>query len=174
MIWGMICTQVTQAEKVVWRAKVERVIDGDSLQVRHQGVQKEIRLIGVDTPEYTQPWGKAATYFVMNVCLDQEVTLEVYGQDKYQRYLVKLYVQENELNHLLVEQGYAWVFPKLTAESRPLKKYEQEAKRQKIGLWQQDNPVAPWVFRRQKKKRKTYHYKNRKPHSLQSASSLQN
>ena len=39
---------------------VEKVIDGDSLQVRGVG---KVRLIGVDTPEWNAPFGKEASNF---------------------------------------------------------------------------------------------------------------
>ena len=43
-------------------ARVERVIDGDTIQVRFEGKSYTVRLIGVDTPETKHPT-KAVQYF---------------------------------------------------------------------------------------------------------------
>ena len=46
---------ITSAQLDPIMVQVERVIDGDTLRVRHQGKNYTVRLIGVDTPETKHP-----------------------------------------------------------------------------------------------------------------------
>ena len=53
---------VTSAQLDPITARVERVIDGDTIHVRVEGKSRTVRLIGVDTPETVHPT-KAVQYF---------------------------------------------------------------------------------------------------------------
>jgi len=44
-------------------AVVERIIDGDTISVKYNNKRLKVRLWGIDTPEYRQPYSKAATKF---------------------------------------------------------------------------------------------------------------
>ncbi len=56
----------------------------------------------------------------------------------------------HELNAALVRAGLAWHFKKYSNDAR-YDGWEQEARRDKIGLWSQSQPIAPWNWRKQKK-----------------------
>ena len=56
-----LASLITSAQLDPIAAQVERVIDGDTIRVRHQGKNYTIRLIGVDTPETKHPT-KAVQY----------------------------------------------------------------------------------------------------------------
>jgi micrococcal nuclease len=43
--------------------------------------------------------------------------------------------------------GLAWHYKQYNKDEE-LAKLEQQAQQNKIGLWSQSNPVAPWDFRR--------------------------
>ena len=57
-----LASLITSAQLDPITAQVERVIDGDTIRVRHQGKTFTVRLIGVDTPETKHPT-KAVQYF---------------------------------------------------------------------------------------------------------------
>ena len=61
LIWGMLAL-ITEAQYEPRSAVVERVIDGDTIEVRVDGQTHTVRLIGVDTPETKHPT-KSAQYF---------------------------------------------------------------------------------------------------------------
>ena len=61
---------ITSAQLDPIIAHVERVIDGDTIQVRVDGTRYTIRLIGVDTPETKHPT-KAVQYFGRGVIGDR-------------------------------------------------------------------------------------------------------
>ena len=62
MFIGGFMGLITSAQLDPITARVERVIDGDTIRVRHQGKSYTVRLIGVDTPETKHPT-KAVKYF---------------------------------------------------------------------------------------------------------------
>lgn len=134
-------------------AHVERVIDGDTIEVSLNHIKQTVRLKGVDCPESVHPEssrnapeGKAASSFTRSVCEGATVWLErdSVGDDKDQygrllRYvwLTKPdparayesdYVRENMLNGLLLDTDnanvYAWRNEQFTYRSA----FEQIAK----------------------------------------------
>ena len=62
MFIGGFMGLITSAQLDPISARVERVIDGDTIQVRFEGKSYTVRLIGVDTPETKHPT-KAVQYF---------------------------------------------------------------------------------------------------------------
>ena len=135
-----------------WEATVVHVKDGDSLIVEHNNTQKELRLVGIDTPEYNQPWGKKATRYVERMCLGKRVTVQITGKDRYQRWLAIVYINGVMLNEQLVEQGYAWVYPRKRKITPQLKAKLRQAQHTKRGLWKHKAPVAPWKYRQKRKR----------------------
>jgi endonuclease YncB( thermonuclease family) len=57
------------------------------------------------------------------------------------------------LNEALVSNGLAWHYKKFSKELS-YDVLEQKARSYKIGLWQDSNPTAPWIWRKSKKKKK--------------------
>ena len=62
MFVGGFMGLITSAQLDPISAHVERVIDGDAIQVRVEGKSRTVRLIGVDTPETKHPT-RAVQYF---------------------------------------------------------------------------------------------------------------
>jgi len=60
-----------------WMAKVVSVTDGDTIKVVNtEQLQVKIRLYGIDTPEKTQPYGKAAGKHLAYLIAGQVVEIE--------------------------------------------------------------------------------------------------
>jgi|GEM_PF-1102728 len=120
---------------------VDYVIDGDTF-ISHD---KKYRLILVDTPESkhrnmdVQPYSLEASKYTREQLEGQTVEVE-YGIkdiDKYGRYLVYVWKNEELFNEKLVENGYARVLsiPPNTKYLDQIKEKEQIAKNEKRGLW---------------------------------------
>lgn len=104
-------------------AKVERVVDGDTIKVKfkegpQRGTEEKVRLIGVDTPESVHfdsskntEAGKAASEFTKKKLEGELVKIEtdVRERDKYGRLLAYVYHDGKMFNKTLLEEGYAEV-----------------------------------------------------------------
>jgi len=136
-----------------WQGLCVSVIDGDSLMITRAGGKKEVRLYGIDTPEFDQPYGKQARACTRSLVLNKKVTVEPVEVDKYARTVAKVRTAEGCLNEQLLEQGCAWVY-KRYCKAGDLKAWtglEDNARRQGLGLWAQPDPVPPWDYRNTKR-----------------------
>jgi micrococcal nuclease len=129
-------------------ATVVRVKDGDSLVVRHDNKQIDIRLEGIDCPELHQAYGQKAKQVTADLTHAKTMTVQPTGTDKYERTLATIILPDGRtLNQELVRQGYAWWYRKYSKDER-LAKLEAEARAAKRGLWADLNPTPPWDWRK--------------------------
>jgi len=145
-------------------AKVERVVDGDTVHVVNKSGKKfKVRLTGIDAPEKNQPYGLASTYQLKEVLIDEWVLLKskpkngnLYSIDRYNRVLAKIILDERDVNLFQLLSGYAWHFKRYKKKQSPIDResYSQAelyAKKNKLGLWEEKKPIAPWNWRKIKK-----------------------
>ncbi|MCK4942753.1 MAG: thermonuclease family protein, partial [Candidatus Aminicenantes bacterium] len=78
-----------------------------------------------------------------------QVEIESYAEDGV--VIGRVIINNQDLSMTLVEAGLAWYYKDHGTE-RYLAKAQRKAKRNKIGLWVQKKPVAPWSHREQKQK----------------------
>lgn len=93
-------------------AYVTRVIDGDSIEVLLDGVQEQVRYIGVNTPEYysdERDAAIAATALNRQMVEGQYVLLvrDVSDRDKFERLLRYVFTERDFVNYRLVQEGAA-------------------------------------------------------------------
>ncbi len=123
---------------------VEKVIDGDSLQVRGIG---EVRLIGVDTPEWNTPFGKEASAFTRRLVEGKRVRLQYDQQrtDKYGRTLAYVHLPDGVfVNELLIQHGYGKLMKRFPFRYRDrFQRYERTARQAGLGLWGVVPPQDP-------------------------------
>ena len=147
----LICAYVMSTEiSLAKKAYVVKVIDGDSLLVQHENGEKvQFRFYGIDSPEYDQPYSKAAKMYLQNYLLGKTIHYTKVTRDKYGRYIVIVQYKGNIINEKLVTKGYAWVYPKYCKKKMcsKWKNLEKKAQKKKYGLWQEPTPVSPWTWR---------------------------
>lgn len=124
-------------------------VDGDSLRDEDG---REGRLLCVDAPEWRQAGGRDA-YKALRRLVDEGVTVEAYGRDKYERFLVLVKGRDGQsVNLAMVKLGHAWVsrFRVETCGLSPKALFaaERAARRARVGLWKRENPLPPWKWRR--------------------------
>ena len=129
-------------------ATVEKVVDGDTIEVSFDGQKETIRLIGVDTPETKHPtkpiecWGPEASAFTRSVLpdgTDVVIVRDVHARDKYGRLLAYVYRRSDMLfvNRELVRGGWAQTLsipPNTTYESV----FDRDllaAQESQLGMW---------------------------------------
>jgi len=144
------------------KVKVRWVLDGDTVIVLKGRKEIRIRLDSIDCPEDGQEWGDSAKYGLVKLIGGRMVHLEEHGIDPYGRTLATIYVwheKKNEwlnVNEHMVTLGHAWVmrvfYDHLPKDRQgKLNVLEGWAKSKKIGLWQTENPIPPWQWRKDEK-----------------------
>lgn len=142
----------TDLNNLAFKAKVIRIIDGDTMEVLYQNNPIKIRLEHIDCPEKrgSQPFGNNAKIALSALCFGQQVT--VYGgkHDRYKRLLAVIVNDKKEnVNQEMIKQGMAWHYKKFSRD--PIyAQLEITARNKKIGLWQDANPTPPWDWRKTK------------------------
>ena len=131
-------------------AKVIRIMDGDTMEVLYQNQPIKIRLAHIDCPEKRghQPFGTKAKQALSDLCFGQMVTVQGQKYDRYKR-LIAVVINDKKqvLNQEMIKLGMAWHFKKYSSD--PLyAQLEVEARKHKIGLWQDRNAIAPWEWRK--------------------------
>lgn len=142
------CLAATDSAEI-FSAQVTRVIDGDTLEVMHQGKRVRVRLWGIDTPEWQQEFSHEAKAFTRHRIQGRRVELLSKTWDKYGRLVAMVKVGGSSLNEELLREGLAWVHVYYCRESicRGWRRLEKEARTARRGLWQNDNPVPPWKWK---------------------------
>ncbi|WP_193087537.1 thermonuclease family protein [Advenella sp. FME57] len=140
-------------------AVVQRVIDGDTIDVLIDKNTVRIRLVGIDAPELSQENGAAAKQYLDQYIQGYSVDVALGNQDKSGRTLGEVYMPTLDpatqkksrlsVNELLVRSGHAWAYRDdgKVQDSRyePL---ESLARTEKRGLWKNGAAVEPWQWRR--------------------------
>lgn len=150
------------ADGTEWTVTVERVIDGDTMEVRFpNGEVDTVRLLGVDTPEtygqsdpeefegipddtegadWLAEWGDRATAYATEELADQEVRVavdpEADRRGSFGRLLVYVYTDDGEsFNRALIDQGLARMYDSQFSERPAFEDAEAGAQHEDVGLW---------------------------------------
>ena len=143
------CPVATEQSPAELTGKVISIKDGDTIAILYNNKTLTIRLAHIDCPEKKQPYGQAAKQFMSDKCFGQTVTIQHHNEyDRSKRLIGEVITASGEnLNKALVKAGLAWHYKKYSTNTS-YAALEQEAKKQRIGLWSEPNPVAPWEWRR--------------------------
>jgi micrococcal nuclease len=136
-------------------ATVKRVIDGDSLLVSTGKRNVEVRLYGIDAPEFDQPYADITRKFVKKWSDHQLVQVQAQYKDSYGRTVAIILKGRRILNEDLVQAGLAWVYPRYCRKDmcEQWAVLETIARDEKRGLWQGKPAIAPWRWKRNRKGR---------------------
>lgn len=151
---GLVLMLLSACPAPAWEGRVVRVLDGDSLQVERDGRLHELRLYGIDTPEYGQPYGDRARGFARHLLAGQVVAVTEMDVDRYGRIVALVTCQGTLANRELVRQGFAWHYPRYCRREplcSELAALADEARSARRGLWADAEPVSPWDWKRRKK-----------------------
>ena len=148
-----------------FESRVVAVADGDSLVVASSADgtlgEQRVRLEGIDAPEFGQQFHQQSKKFLADACLGKTVVVEPREKDRYGRLVARVFLNqansklspENDMSRRLLYAGMAWHFLRYNDDS-DLAAAEAHARSRQIGLWQDPDAVAPWVWRDQPTKRK--------------------
>jgi micrococcal nuclease len=137
------------AQNVILQGKVVGIADGDTFTLlTPDNQQHKIRLYGIDCPEKNQAYGTRAKQFISELIFGKEVTVYPKTLDHYGRTVGEVFLGDRNINHELVENGYAWWYKQYSPNDVIYGQLEAEAKQYQRGLWHDENPIPPWDFRK--------------------------
>ena len=127
-----------------------RVIDGDTIRAEAKGKEEKIRLASIDAPEMDQPFGVQSRNFLIRLLDKKDITVVLQEKRSYGRLVGEIYANGKSANTSMIKFGFAWVSDKYVKDSSFLYEHQDQAKTKNLGLWQAKDPIAPWVWRKQK------------------------
>ena len=136
------------------QGRVVSVADGDTITVIDaEKNQHKIRLQSIDAPEKAQAFGAKSKEALYELVHGKTVQVSFIKSDKYGRILGKVLLDGQDICHQQIKAGFAWHYKKYQNEQQPVDRdaysaSEIAAKSQKLGLWSEPSPVAPWDFRK--------------------------
>ncbi|MDQ1316026.1 MAG: hypothetical protein QG662_2135 [Pseudomonadota bacterium] len=128
-------------------------IDGDTVLFKPDHYRPEsrafmkVRLADIDAPETGQPHGEAATEALKARVLKRRAQLEIVATDVYGRKVGRLVVDARSVNADMVRRGFAWASAR-GEDRHAMAALQGEAQRERIGLWQDNEPTPPWAWRK--------------------------
>lgn len=136
-------------------ARVVRVVDGDTLEVRSGHRELTLRLLYIDAPEHDQPYGREARRSLEQLVRLDRVRVETRGRDRFGRTLARVIRESDSLdvNLAQVERGFAWSYARGDTRAE-IERAERAARQARLGLWADPRPVSPRTWRRARSPRR--------------------
>ena len=139
--------QVTSNESTDSRTgEIVGVYDGDTCTLLIGKEEYKIRLEGIDTPEMGQAFGKRAKQALSGYIFGKQVTAQLSGQDRYERYLGTILLDGQNVNLQMVRDGCAWHYKKYSSDE-VFAQAELDARAARRGLWEDGDAMPPWDWR---------------------------
>lgn len=143
--------------------RVHRIWGGDSFEFGDSNELHYIMIRGVDSPKPGQPYFDEAKEHLIKSISGRTSRLSIVGRDQMMREFADVFsclktpegtsqgketadAIETNIGLNLIQNGFGWYDGMEFEGSEALKQAELEAREKRIGLWAQDNPVAPWDF----------------------------
>lgn len=143
---------VDVGEKLL-QGTVTNVHDGDTVTLNVGGTSYNVRMDGLDAPELAQTFGSQSQAALSNAVLGKSVQVTYTKTDKYGRIVGAVFTEGCQYANLAqVSAGMAWFYKAYQCElSAPVRSQfaqaQDTASAAKLGLWSQNSPTPPWVYR---------------------------
>ena len=131
--------------------KVIEVNSGDVLTIFNLNRPVRVKLLGVDAPEMNQAFGDVAKKHLADLVLDKSVLVEYSGIAADSSLSGRVLLNNADIGAQMIRDGAAWfdtnITNRLSVTDRDVyQQSEQAARNERRGLWQEENPIAPWEF----------------------------
>jgi len=129
--------------------KVIGIVDGDTYDMLTDSNRTvRIRMEGIDAPEKGMPFYQVSKKHLGSLCFSQTVAVQITQSESGNRKIGFTYLSTGtELSHEMISAGLAWHFVKYNSD-QDLAELEQEARKERRGLWKDPNPLPPWEIRK--------------------------
>lgn len=145
-------------EWVTLHARLNRVVDGDTLVVRGTDSENRsryrVRLLYIDAPELAQPFGRNSTRELQRKFASigsPLLTFKVRANDNFGRKLAVVFIGDFNINLWMVSRGLAVCYKRRCP--RAYKAAMRRARSLRLGLWRAEHRVNPWTWRKQHRRR---------------------
>ena len=129
---------------------VTRIIDGDTFSMRVKRKTIRMRLAQIDAPENGQKYFRRSQQSLRELIGKKSVNVYWREKDPYGRPVVQVVVEGKNINVEQVKRGMAWVAPGYVKDPF-LFVLEDKARNAGLGLWKENSPIPPWVWRHRRK-----------------------
>ncbi|MDH8700744.1 micrococcal nuclease [Dysgonomonadaceae bacterium PH5-43] len=133
-----------------YSVKVVGISDGDTFKgVTDDSTIVRFRIYGIDAPETKQAYSQKSKQYLSDLIFNKRVNISVQKpKDRYGRPIVWVYTPDGkDVSAEMLKAGLAWHYKEYD-KSDEYANFEKVAKKNKKGLWQDNNPTAPWDFRK--------------------------
>ncbi|HEY2961355.1 MAG TPA: thermonuclease family protein [Pyrinomonadaceae bacterium] len=139
------------AEASTLFGRVIEINDGDVITVFNLNRPVRIKLLAVDAPEAGQPFGDVARKHLSDLVYDKSVLVEYWGIAADGSLVGRVTLNSADVGAQMIRDGAAWFDTsnqgRLSVVDREVyQQSEQAARAERRGLWQAENPIAPWEF----------------------------
>ena len=141
---------VSIVEAQCWEGIVVGVVDGNTLLVSRGQTRGVVTLYGIDAPAPGQAFSAEAENKLNTMLLNKKVTVcpqKASGGNAAEVYVLSGY--KLNVNEEMVRKGLAW------STVARYKNLETMARKKRLGLWSEDNPMPPHEYRRMAAERRS-------------------
>jgi micrococcal nuclease len=147
-VLSFLCTDVNAASMF---GKVVDVSSGDVITISNLKRPVRVKLVGVDAPEVDQAFGDLARKHLSDLIHEKTVVVEYSGIAADGSVVGRVLLNDADIGAQMIRDGAAWFDPnnlsRLSIADREVYQQAQQAARdERRGLWQSENPTAPWEF----------------------------
>lgn len=143
---GITTNQVDK--QINYQVKVIAITDGDTFKgLTSNNEEQRFRIYGIDAPERKQAFSAKSKEYLSQLIYGKTVSIKVSSKDRYGRFIVWVYTPEgNDVSAEMLKSGMAWHYKEYD-DTELYANLESEAKTKRIGLWIENDVIAPWDFR---------------------------
>lgn len=134
--------------------KVVAITDGDTFKGLTQDKEEvRYRIYGIDAPENKQAFGNKSKQYLSDLIFGKTVGIKLDKIDFYGRPVVWVYTPDGkDVSAAMIMSEMAWHYKKYD-KTELYNILEIGARSKNLGLWADKEPIAPWDFRKKKKKK---------------------
>lgn len=130
--------------------KVLAVQDSDNITIMNNGSAVSVRLYCIACPAQGQDYSPQAIKYLQDLMVGQNADVQVKWQDYSKHQVSKVKINGNDVGAQIAGAGLAWYDDRVYQDGE-VSAGEIQAQSQKLCIWSQPNPVAPWEFLTQKR-----------------------
>jgi micrococcal nuclease len=126
---------------------IVKIVDGDTYDILVDRKTYRIRMNGIDAPERGQPFYQKAKDYLGSLCFQRNIKVVKIDLDRHDRTIAESLLDDSvNLSYEMVKAGFAWHYKQYSSDQN-LADLENNARKNRLGLWADDNPKPPWEIR---------------------------